>query len=57
MYDIMAQGKGSAALQFLVHDPEKDMVIPMFSRSINVEITKELIEYLERFPELEYTFN
>lgn len=57
MHDIMTRGKGNAALQFLVHDPDKDMVIPMFSRSINVEITKELIEYLERFPELEYSFN
>ncbi|PLX24034.1 MAG: DNA polymerase III subunit alpha [Salinivirgaceae bacterium] len=57
MHDIMARGKGNAALQFLVHDPKKDMVIPLFSRSISVEITKELIEYLERFPELEYSLN
>ena len=55
MYDIMEQGKGKKELQFMVFDPRKDIVIPMFSRNISVDISKELVEYLDRFPELEYS--
>lgn len=55
MHHIMEQGKGSKQLQFMVFDPEKDIVIPMFSRSISVDISNELVDYLGRFPELEYT--
>ncbi len=57
MHDIMEQGKGKAVLQFLINDPEKEMLIPMFSRSLTVEISQELINYLDRFPDLEYSFN
>ncbi|MDA3866707.1 MAG: DNA polymerase III subunit alpha [Salinivirgaceae bacterium] len=57
MYDLMNQKNGKVALNFIVHDPEKDMLVPLFSRKINVEVSNDLVNYLERFPDLEYTFN
>jgi DNA polymerase-3 subunit alpha len=48
------ESKGNAMLKFLVFDPEKKIHIQMFSRSHRVEVTNELLEYLDNHPLFEY---
>jgi DNA polymerase-3 subunit alpha len=51
------QEKGSARLKFMVHDHEDNIYIEMFSRTKRVQISDQLISYLEALPELEFKLN
>jgi DNA polymerase-3 subunit alpha len=50
------EAKGSAHLSFKIVDEEEKMDIEMFSRNILVEVTNDLVEYLEK-NNIEYTLN
>ena len=49
--------KGSARLKFVVHDPEDNIYIEMFSRNKRVSISDQLIKYLESRPEIDFKLN
>ena len=41
----------------MVHDHEDNIYIEMFSRTKRVQISDQLIRYLEALPELEFKLN
>ena len=45
---------GKVLIKFTIHDMEEKMSIEMFSRSQRVELTNQLIDYLQQTPELEF---
>ena len=51
------QEKGSARLKFMVHDQEENIYVEMFSRTKRVQISDQLIHYLEALPEIDFKLN
>ena len=49
--------KGSARLKFVVHDPEDNIYVEMFSRNKRVSISDQLISYLESQPGIDFKLN
>ena len=51
----VSKHEGSTLLRFLIYDPEKTNIhVQMFSRTMRVDVTNELIYYLENHPLFEY---
>ena len=49
--------KGKALLKFKIVDTEENIVVNMFSRSERIDITNELIDYLNEKTEIQYSIN
>ncbi|MFO7828438.1 MAG: DNA polymerase III subunit alpha [Bacteroidales bacterium] len=49
--------KGTALLKFRIVDTEENIVVNMFSRSERIDISNELIEYLNEKTEIQYSIN
>jgi DNA polymerase-3 subunit alpha len=49
--------KGKATLKFKIVDTEENIVVNMFSRSERIDITNELISYLDEKSEIQYSIN
>jgi DNA polymerase-3 subunit alpha len=54
---IINENPGNKTLKFLLIDHDNKITIPLFSRSIKVGITNELIGWLEDNPELDFKVN
>ncbi len=52
--EIAEMNKGNAMLKFLIFDPKTKVWIQMFSRTHKVNISKELVNYLDQKTELQY---
>ncbi|NOZ46619.1 MAG: DNA polymerase III subunit alpha [Chlorobi bacterium] len=52
--DIINKNKGKSLINFLVHDPNEKIWIMMFSRSMQVNVTEELIKYFDNNLKLSY---
>lgn len=48
------ENEGKAVLKFLIYDPVKKIWVQMFSRSHRIELTNDLIDYLDNHPVFEY---
>ncbi|MEN8120523.1 MAG: DNA polymerase III subunit alpha [Bacteroidota bacterium] len=46
--------KGNIMLKFLIYEPATKVWVQMFSRTHRVQITQDLVQYLERKPEIDY---
>lgn len=51
------QKQGSARLKFMVHDREDNLYIEMFSRSKRINLSDDLIRFLNEQPELDFKLN
>lgn len=51
------QQQGSARLKIMVHDREDNIYIEMFSRNKRINLSDELIKYLEEQPEIDFRLN
>ena len=49
--------QGAARLKIMVHDPEDNLYIEMFSRTKRIRLSDELIKYLQDQPELDFKLN
>lgn len=49
--------KGKALLKFKIVDTEENIIVNMFSRSERIDITNELINYLDEKSEIQYSIN
>ncbi len=45
---------GNVSLKFMVYDPHEKMSVEMYSRSQRIELSNQLIDFLEETPELEF---
>jgi DNA polymerase-3 subunit alpha len=52
--EMAESNKGNTLLKFLIYDPGTKVWVQMFSRTHKVNITRELVSYLEQKPELQY---
>ena len=52
--DIAEKNKGKTLLNFLIHDPKEKLWIMMFSRNYHVNISEEIIEFLENNEDINY---
>ncbi len=52
--ELAESNKGNAMLKFLIYEPNTKVWVQMFSRTHKVNISKELVNYLDQKPELEY---
>lgn len=51
----IAEGhKGNIMLKFLIYEPASKVWVQMFSRTHRVEITQDLVQYLEHKPEIDF---
>jgi len=50
----MEENKGNTLLKFIVYDQEKKLWVQLFSRTHRVEVSNQLIEYLDNHPLIEY---
>jgi DNA polymerase-3 subunit alpha len=51
---LAEEHKGNILLKFLIYEPSTKVWVQMFSRTHRVEITPELVQYLEKKPELDF---
>ncbi len=51
------QKQGSARLKFMVHDREDNIYIEMFSRSKRINLSDDLLKFLEDEPIIDFKFN
>ncbi len=49
--------QGSARLKIMVHDREENIYIEMFSRNKRINLSDDLIQYLENQPEINFRLN
>ncbi|MFA5328935.1 MAG: DNA polymerase III subunit alpha [Prolixibacteraceae bacterium] len=54
---LTANGKGKALLRFDIYDIETKMMVNLFSRNTRIEITDELLAYLENQDDLAFKIN
>ncbi len=59
MEDIkkLSSKPGNVEMKFLIVDPEEKMSVEMYSRSQRIELTNQLIEFLQNSPEIEFKVN
>jgi len=55
--EVALHKKGKALLKFKIVDTEENIVINMFSRSERIDITNELIHYLDKKSGIQYSIN
>ena len=46
--------KGNIMLKFLIYEPSTKVWVQMFSRTHRVQITQDLVQYLEKRPEIDF---
>jgi DNA polymerase-3 subunit alpha len=51
------QKQGSARLKIMVHDREENIYIEMFSRTKKINLSDDLIKFLEEQPEIDFKLN
>jgi DNA polymerase-3 subunit alpha len=51
------QKQGSARLKIMVHDREENIYIEMFSRTRKINLSDDLIKFLEEQPEIDFKLN
>ena len=51
---LAEEHKGNVLLKFLIYEPSSKVWVQMFSRTHRVQITTELIQHLEKSPEIDY---
>ena len=49
--------KGKTGLKFYIFDPAERINVGLFSRNHKIAITNELLEFLDKYPEIEYSVN
>ncbi len=54
---LTASGKGKALLRFDIYDIETKMMVNLFSRNTRIEITDELLAYIENQDDLAFKIN
>ena len=54
---ITSPNSGKTMLRFNVHDTEENIYIEMFSRNKKVRVTDDLLNYLTKYPEIEFKLN
>ncbi len=54
---LIEQNKGKMALKFLIWDEETHTEVPMFSKTMSVQINKNLIKNLKTFENIQYLIN
>ena len=52
--EMAESNKGNTLLKFLIFDPGSKVWVQMFSRTHKVNVSKNLVNYLEQKPELQY---
>ena len=52
-----SQKASAAKLKFMVHDREDNLYIQMFSRNRRIEISDQLISFLQDQPEIDFKLN
>jgi len=57
LHRMVSKKKGNVQLLFNIYDEARNISIPFFSRSVTIELTNELVNYLDTMPELEYSLN
>jgi DNA polymerase-3 subunit alpha len=55
--DLISENKGDTELKFLFLDPDDNLSVPMFSRTIRIRLNNDLISYLDDHPGIEYKVN
>ncbi|RLD85885.1 MAG: DNA polymerase III subunit alpha [Bacteroidetes bacterium] len=51
---ITEKHKGNIMLKFLIYEPSTKVWVQMFSRTHRVQITQDLVQYLEKRPEIDF---
>jgi DNA polymerase-3 subunit alpha len=51
------QKQGSARLKIMVHDREDNLYVEMFSRNKRINLSNDLLKYLEEQAEIDFKFN
>jgi DNA polymerase III subunit alpha len=54
IYQKLSENAGKSRVKFIVHDPEENISVDLFSRNTSVSVTNELIDFLRERPEIEY---
>ncbi|MDO5074313.1 MAG: DNA polymerase III subunit alpha [Bacteroidales bacterium] len=55
--DMVSNTQGDSALHFHIHDPESSSTVTLSSQQSRVNVTNELIRYIEAHPALSYKIN
>jgi len=51
---LAEEHKGNVMLKFLIYEPATKVWVQMFSRTHRIQITQDLVHYLEKRPEIEF---
>ncbi|OQY05037.1 MAG: DNA polymerase III subunit alpha [Bacteroidetes bacterium 4572_117] len=54
VHTLAEKHKGNAMLKFLIYEPASKVWVQMFSRTHRVQITNDLVEFLEKKPEIDF---
>jgi DNA polymerase-3 subunit alpha len=54
---IINQNKGNITLKFYIYDQEENISVDMFSRTLRINMTNEVINFIENTPELSFQLN
>ncbi len=55
--DLTTLHKGKTELKFVIIDPVNKISLPMFSRSVRVDVNNNFINFIKAFPGIEYKVN
>ena len=51
---LFKQHKGNTLLKIMIYDPDEKIMVNLFSRSIKVEVDKELIRFFNQHPDIDF---
>lgn len=54
---LTSEHKGKTELKFIIVDPVNKISLPMFSRSVRVDVNNNFINFIKAFPGIEYKVN
>jgi DNA polymerase III subunit alpha len=54
---IIRQNKGKSLLKFNIYDPDSNMYIKMFSRSVKIDLTDKFLKYFDNNTDIGYKIN
>jgi DNA polymerase-3 subunit alpha len=54
---IIKENQGKTELKIQISDPSEKLRVKMFSRSVRVKLSRELISFLDDHPTLDYNVN
>ena len=55
--ELTSKNKGKTELKFMIVDPLDKITLPMFSRSVRVDINNNFMDVIKAFPGIEYKVN